>query len=83
MDLRCKVFRASGAAELEAAVNRFLGEELDQSGPVQFEEITQSEGPAGVTLVLWYSLAHGLEEVLDDEAGDEEGFDEVTGKELA
>ena len=43
-------------ADLEEAINRFLAEGLTVVGEVQFEEITQSEGPAGVTVVLWYSV---------------------------
>jgi hypothetical protein len=75
MNLRCKVFRASDAGELEAAVNRFFGEELSRLGAVQFEEITQSEGPAGVTVMLWYSLLEDVEELVDDEA-EYRGYDE-------
>ena len=55
MNLRCKVFRASEAGELEEAINRFFVEELSQLDAVQFEEITQSEGPGGVTVVVWYT----------------------------
>src|SRR5437660_983133 len=63
MELRCKVFRADKAADLEQAINRFLGEELP--GPVQLEEITQSGGPEGVTVVVWYSLADAASDELD------------------
>jgi hypothetical protein len=69
MELRCKVFRAARAADLEEAINCFLEEVT--AGEVQFEEITQSEGPDGVTVVLWYS-------VTDSELDDlEEGPDEL------
>jgi hypothetical protein len=83
VELRCKVFRALGASELEESVNRFLGDELRAQGEVQFEEITQSEGPGGVTLVVWYSLVEeeaGLEEL---EGGDELDDLRAGGKELA
>jgi hypothetical protein len=82
MELRCKVFRADDAAALEQSINRFLAEELPPLGPVQFEEITQSESPAGVTVVVWYSLTN---EALDslEENQDYEGSDELDGKELA
>ena len=82
MDLRCKVFRAASAEELERAVNRFLAEELRPHGPVQFEEITQSESAQGVTVVLWYSLDSEATESLDD-ANEYEEVDELDGKELA
>jgi hypothetical protein len=72
MELRCKVFRAAQASELEQEINRFLGEELPEGG-VQLEEITQSGGPEGVTVVVWYSIA----EVTLDEL--EEGPEEVDG----
>jgi hypothetical protein len=71
MDLRCKCFRATQAAELERSLNQFLDAELPD-GEAQLEEITQSEGPDGVTVVVWYSIGHlagaleGPEEV-DDE----------------
>jgi hypothetical protein len=84
MKLRCKVFRADESSELEDAVNRFLTEELSQAGPVQFEEITQSEGPHGVTVLVWYSLAEseelGLERAGDD--GDLVRIDDIDGKEF-
>jgi hypothetical protein len=75
MNLRCKVFRAVDATELEERVNRFLEEELPTAGPVQLEEISPSEGPGGVTLIVWYSradeseldLSHDLRDELDDE----------------
>jgi hypothetical protein len=73
MDLRCKVFRAAEAGQLEGEINRFLGEELPALGNVQFEEITQSEGPAGVTVAVWYSLVD-VDAAFDDEL---EGPDEV------
>src|SRR5438477_334580 len=66
MELRCKVFRAEKAAELEQAINRFLGEELPD-GEVQLEEITQSGGPEGVTVVVWYSIAEPAYDDLDVE----------------
>lgn len=66
MDLRCRVFRAVDPAELETAINRFLAEELTEEGEVQLEEITQSEGPAGVTITLWYSLIDRESELVDE-----------------
>ena len=75
MDLRCKIFRSAQALDLEEAINRFLAKELTVVGEVQFEEITQSEGPAGVTVVLWYSVVDVDAESL------EEGADEVDGGE--
>lgn len=67
MNLRCRAFRARAAADLESAINRFLAEELPDLGDVQFEEISQSEGGEGVTVVIWFSR----------------NSDEVDGKELA
>lgn len=83
MDLRCKVFRADQSATLEKAINRFLGE-LPTLGEIQLEEITQSEGPAGVTVVLWYSLAD-VEGALDEleEGPDERDDGQDLQKELA
>jgi hypothetical protein len=81
MNLRCKVFRASEAGELEEAINRFFVEELSQLDAVQFEEITQSEGPGGVTVVVWYTLLDEADEILDADAP-LEPYDEG-GKELA
>jgi hypothetical protein len=82
MNLRCKVFRAGEAGELEEAINRFFGEELTELGEaVQFEEITQSEGPGGVTVVVWYTLLEEADEILDADAP-LEPYDEG-GKELA
>jgi hypothetical protein len=68
MDLRCKVFRGPHADELEKAINDFLADQLSDEGDVQLEEITQSEGPTGVTITLWYSLVdrEEEEEILDD-----------------
>jgi hypothetical protein len=66
MDLRCKVFRAPDAGELESEINRFLAEELGDEGEVQLEEITQSEGPSGVTITLWYSVLGGESELVDE-----------------
>lgn len=63
MDLRCKVLRAAGPHELESSINRFL-DSVDRDREVQIEEITQSEGPHGITVTVWYSL---IEEVNDDE----------------
>ena len=80
MELRCKVFRAEDAETLERAVNRFLAEELPPLGPVQFEEITQSESPAGVTVVVWYSLTDEATDTLEENY---EESDELDGKELA
>ena len=57
MDLRCKVFRGPDHGALEEEINRFLAEELAEDSEVQLEEITQSEGPSGVTITLWYSEA--------------------------
>jgi hypothetical protein len=56
MDLRCKVFRGPDHGALEEEINRFLADELSDEGEVALEEITQSEGPGGVTITLWYSL---------------------------
>lgn len=81
MNLRCKVFRASDAGVLEAAINRFLTEELSELGPVQFEEISQSEGESGVTVVVWYALVTPSRAALDDEL--DESYEEIDGKELA
>jgi hypothetical protein len=67
MDLRCKVFRGPHADELERAINDFLAEQLSDEGDVQLEEITQSEGPAGVTITLWYSLVDREDEEILDE----------------
>ena len=66
MDLRCKVFRAPDAGELESEINRFLAEELGDEGEVQLEEITQSEGPSGVTITLWYSVLDADGELVDE-----------------
>jgi hypothetical protein len=81
VDLRCKVFRAADATHLEGEINRFLTEVLPDQGDVQFEEITQSEGADGVTVVLWYSLVDH-EAALDELEGPEE-LDEGQPKELA
>ncbi len=81
MELRCKVFRADDADELEHAINVFLSEELRPLGPVQFEEITQSESPNGVTVVVWYSVLDHAEEMTEDT--DYEELEEIDGKELA
>jgi hypothetical protein len=82
MNLRCKVFRASEAGELEQAINRFFADELAALGTVQFEEITQSESPSGVTVVVWYSLLDEADEILDEEEPQYERYDE-SEKELA
>jgi hypothetical protein len=66
MNLRCKVFRAADASALEESVNRFLDEELQRIGPVQLEEISQSEGAGGVTLVVWYSKLDEAELTLEE-----------------
>jgi hypothetical protein len=71
MDLRCKVFRATNPSELEAPINRFLAEELTDDAEVQLEEITQSEGPGGVTITLWYSVVNEAE-LTDELEGDVE-----------
>ena len=73
MELRCKIFRAAEARLLEEEINHFLSEELPGYGESQFEEITQSEGPHGVTVVVWYSILD--RELLLDEA--EEGPEEL------
>jgi hypothetical protein len=65
MELRCKVFRAAQAPDLEQAINRFLGEELPE-GQVQLEEITQSGGPEGVTVLLWYSVSEAAFDELEE-----------------
>ncbi len=83
VDLRCKIFRASTPVDLEQAINRFLADELPPLGSVQLDEITQSEGPAGVTVVLWYSLVTEAADILDENDNDYEEVDEVDGKELA
>jgi hypothetical protein len=72
MDLRCRVFRGPHGDDLEKSINDFLADELSNEGDVQLEEITQSEGPTGVTITLWYSL-HGRgeeDEILDDFGND-------------
>ena len=56
MDLRCKVVREPDASSLEAALNRFLAEEVDAEGEAHIEMISQSEGPEGITVLIWYSL---------------------------
>jgi hypothetical protein len=83
VELRCKIFRASSTGELEQAINRFLAEELPPIGSVQFEEITQSEGPSGVTVVLWYSLTPERADIVDEGDSEYEELDEIGGKELA
>jgi hypothetical protein len=77
MDLRCKVFRGIDADELQSEINQFLAAEIAKQGEVQLEEITQSEGPRGVTITLWYSMIEHDEEVVD------EFDDERTSGELA
>lgn len=66
MELRCKVFRGSEAGTLEADINQFLAE---VEGELQLEEITQSEGPGGVTVTLWYSLSDRDAELADELEG--------------
>jgi hypothetical protein len=66
MDLRCKVFRASDAGLLESSINHFLAEEMIGVGELQLEEITQSEGPLGVTITLWYSVVQSDEELVEE-----------------
>jgi hypothetical protein len=66
MDLRCKVFRGPDAPGLEEEINRFLSEELADDSEVQLEEITQSEGPSGVTITLWYSMLALDAELVDE-----------------
>lgn len=66
MDLRCRVFRGRETGELEGAINRFLAEELSDEGDVQLEEITQSEGPGGVTIILWYSVLDREADLVDE-----------------
>ena len=70
MDLRCKVFRGPEAPMLEQEINRFLSEELGDDGEVQLEEITQSEGPGGVTITLWYSKLALDAELVDELEGE-------------
>jgi hypothetical protein len=70
MDLRCKVFRGPDAAALEVEINRFLAQELADDSEVQLEEITQSEGPAGVTVTLWYSKLALDAELVDEFEGE-------------
>jgi hypothetical protein len=77
MDLRCKVFRGPHADQLEKQINDFLADELSDEGDVQLEEITQSEGPTGVTITLWYSM-HDREE--EEEILDEYGADHPRGE---
>jgi hypothetical protein len=73
MDLRCKVFRAADASELESGINRFLAEELTDDEEFQLEEITQSESPGGVTVTLWYSMVARDEELVDEYEGEPSG----------
>jgi hypothetical protein len=77
MDLRCKVFRGPHGDELEKSINDFLADKLPVEGEVQLEEITQSEGPTGVTITLWYSL-HDRDE--EEEILDEFGSDHPRGE---
>ena len=70
MDLRCKVFRGPDAAALEGEINHFLAEELADDSEVQLEEITQSEGPSGVTITLWYSMLALDAELVDEFEGE-------------
>ena len=51
---------------LEADINRFLAE---VQGELQLEEITQSEGPGGVTVTLWYSLTDSDAELAEELEG--------------
>jgi hypothetical protein len=76
MELRCKVIRGESADALERAVNHFLCEELPSMGEVQFEEITQSESTAGVTVLIWYSVVHDRGATLDELEGADEGHAE-------
>jgi hypothetical protein len=73
MDLRCKVFRGPDAPALEVEINRFLAEELANDAEVQLEEITQSEGPGGVTITLWYSMLDLDAELVDEYEGERPG----------
>lgn len=67
MTLRCKVFRAAEAGLLEADINRFLaGDTGETDGDLQLEEITQSEGPGGVTVTLWYALGAPAHDIADE-----------------
>jgi len=70
MDLRCKVFRGPDASALEEEINRFLAQELAEDSAVQLEEITQSEGPTGVTITLWYSKLALDAELVDEYEGE-------------
>jgi hypothetical protein len=76
MELRCKVIRGENAGTLEQAVNHFLSEELSNLGEVQFEEITQSESVAGVTVVIWYSVVNERSTTLEELEGLDEGHAE-------
>jgi hypothetical protein len=81
VNLRCKIFRAREAGELEEAINRFFA----GAEAVELEEITQSESPAGVTVVVWYGLNEHADEILDDEprGGFDEPYEDSRDKELA
>ncbi|HEY2743000.1 MAG TPA: hypothetical protein VGL86_00195 [Polyangia bacterium] len=70
MDLRCKVFRGPEHGALEEEINRFLADDLADDSEVQLEEITQSEGPAGVTITLWYSKLALDAELVDEFEGE-------------
>jgi hypothetical protein len=71
MELRCKVFRGSEAGALEASINRFLADELGgDDGEMQLEEITQSEGPGGVTVTVWYSRLPVESDLVDEYDGE-------------
>lgn len=70
------MLRAKGAPELEAEVNRFL-EELDEAHEAQLEDISQSEGPQGITITIWYTLLEELE-TQDEVAVTEEEFVTIT-----
>jgi hypothetical protein len=73
MELQCKVIRGVDARALEEAVNRFLADEVARLGEIQFEEITQSEGPTGVTVVIWYSRATVEEQLIEEPLGESAG----------
>ena len=61
--MRCKVFRGANGRTLEREINAFLEDEVATEDSVfQVEEITQSEGSGGVTIVVWFSMLNEAEE---------------------
>ena len=61
---------APTTARSRKEINRFLSEELADDSEVQLEEITQSEGPSGVTITLWYSMLALDAELVDEFEGE-------------